>query len=61
MPSLTIYIDDRALMILERESQVRGRSVEDLAAAAVEEAAIRSVPPQAREALNEYKPRRGHG
>ena len=48
MPVLRCYVDDRTMAILERESQVRGRTVEELAEAAIESEAIASLPGGAR-------------
>ena len=43
MPTLTVYVDDRTMQALKEESEARGRKVEELAEAAIEEAAIRSL------------------
>ena len=48
MPLLSAFVSDRALAILRRESEATGRSIDDLASAAVEEAALaaeRQYPP----------------
>lgn len=42
MPVLRCYVDDRTLATLERISALSGRSVEDLAEAAIAEEAIRA-------------------
>lgn len=42
MSALTISVDERTMLILERVSRETGRSVEDLASAAVESEAIRA-------------------
>ncbi len=47
MPVLSCYVDDRTLEILEREARERGRTVEDLAEAAIAEAAIALTRPAA--------------
>lgn len=44
MPILSCYVDDRTLAILQRESAVSGRTVEQLAEAAIESEAIASLP-----------------
>lgn len=44
MPILSCYVDDRTLEILRRESVVSGRTIEQLAEAAIESEAIRSLP-----------------
>jgi hypothetical protein len=36
MPMLSVYVSDRTLEILTREAEARGRTVQDLASAAVE-------------------------
>lgn len=41
---LQCYVDDRTLAILQRHSTVTGRTVEQLAEAAIESEAIRSLP-----------------
>lgn len=41
---LNCYVDDRTRHILERVSATTGRSLEELAEAAIEEAAIRELP-----------------
>lgn len=50
MPIIQLYVDDDTLALLReiarRDSQ--GRTVTQLAEAAVEDAAIRALPPQAR-------------
>lgn len=45
MPILNVYVDDRTLAILTEYGQRHGREVEELASAAVEDAAIRTLPP----------------
>jgi hypothetical protein len=40
MPILNCYVDDRTLATLERVSAQTGRTVEDLAEAAISEAAV---------------------
>lgn len=49
MPILTCYVDDRVMMILEREAKARDSTPEQLAENAIAEAAIRSVPPPVRD------------
>jgi hypothetical protein len=44
MPFLTVYVDDRTMEALKEFSEKDGRSVEDLAEAAVADAALRSLP-----------------
>ena len=44
MPVLSCYVDDRTLAILQREAQASGRTVEQLAEAAIESEAIASLP-----------------
>jgi hypothetical protein len=44
MPILSCYVDDRTLAILQREASVSGRTVEQLAEAAIESEAIASLP-----------------
>lgn len=48
MAILRCYVDDRTLHILERESRVSGRSIEELAEAAIADTAIRALPPHLR-------------
>lgn len=45
MTTLRCYVDDRTLAILTEYGQRSGRSVEELAEAAISDAAIRSLPP----------------
>lgn len=49
MPVLSCYVSDRAYAALERFSEAHGRSVESLAEAAIEEAALRSDTGMSRE------------
>lgn len=44
MPVMTLYLDDRSFAALQRCAAAHGRSVEDLAEAAVSEAAIQNDP-----------------
>lgn len=44
MPVIRCYVDDRTLHILERLSVTSGRTVEELAEAAIESEAIASLP-----------------
>lgn len=44
MPILQCYVDDRTMHILKRESIARGRSVEELAEAAISNEASKSLP-----------------
>lgn len=44
MPTLQIYLDDRSFAALERCSASLGRSIEDLAEAAVADAAVKGDP-----------------
>ena len=44
MPVLSCWVDDRTLHILQREAVVSGRTVEQLAEAAIESAAIAELP-----------------
>lgn len=44
MPVLSCWVDDRTMAILQRESAASGRSVEQLAEAAIESEAIKSLP-----------------
>jgi hypothetical protein len=46
MPTLSCYVDERTLAILQRAAEERCRTVEDLAECAIAEAAIREVPRQ---------------
>jgi hypothetical protein len=43
---LRVYVDDRTLSQLRRVSEETGRTVEDLAEAAISEAALRSERPR---------------
>jgi hypothetical protein len=45
---LSCYVDERTLKALEARSRESGRSVEELAEAAIADAAIRSEPPSDR-------------
>ncbi len=45
MPTLSVYVDDRTFSILTEYGQRHGRTVEELASAAVEDAAIKTLPP----------------
>ena len=44
MPILRCYVDDRTMHILERVAAERGRTVEELAEAAIESEAIAALP-----------------
>lgn len=48
MTIIHCYVDERTMEVLERESRVRGRTVEDLAEAAIAEAALQCLPPHLR-------------
>lgn len=59
MPSLTVYLSDRAMASLQAVSRETGREVAELAECAVEEAALRAEPaprPKARRARKEVAP-----
>lgn len=43
MPMLNCYVDDRTYETLKEEAEASGRKIEELAEAAIEEAAIRSL------------------
>lgn len=43
MPMLNCYVDDRTYETLKEEAEASGRTIEQLAEAAIEEAAIRSL------------------
>lgn len=47
MPILRCYVDDRTLAILQEYGERRGQTVENLAEAAISDAALRSLPPPA--------------
>lgn len=57
MPILNCYVDDRTLAILRAvaERDTQGRDATRLAEDAIADAAIRSIPPQARERVS-YMP-----
>lgn len=42
MTILCCYVDDRTFRILEKESRISGRKIEELAEAAISDAALRS-------------------
>lgn len=45
MPTLTCYVDDRTFSILVEYGQRHGRKTEELAEAAIADAALRTLPP----------------
>jgi hypothetical protein len=56
MPILNCFVDDRTFSILTEYGQRNGRTVEDLAECAIAEAALHSIPPQARASAYGLKP-----
>ena len=49
MPIIRCYVDDHTLGILTEYGQRHGRTVEELAEAAISETALQSLPPRARQ------------
>jgi hypothetical protein len=56
MPSLSIFVSERTMRLLEGHARHRGRPVHDLASAAVEEAALRAGCPEMAEGCKNANP-----